>query len=114
MLVQPATAGFDLTSWPQLDAADTMHGDDGIIRHMLEELVGSTSKQALQLASAALAAAPAFPGLPRINPLISGGGLNTCTKTVAKAKLLPVALLASLEIDVAVRPFIKMIQGARS
>ena len=89
-----------------------MRGDDGIIRHMLEELVGSISKHALQLASAALAEAPAFPGLPRTEPIITGGGLNTCTITMTKAELLLVALLASLEIDITARTFIIMIQGA--
>lgn len=109
--MQPATAGFAFTSWPALDAADSMHCDDGIIRHIMQQLHKKASTAALAAISTALKTTPRFPGLPSMAGGMSNGGFSTCASSIARAKVLPAAMLAGFELDDDVRIFIIIFQG---
>lgn len=107
-------AGFNLGDWPQFDAADQMHVDDGMIKHVIKNLKANLSNEALVLVDAALKAVQPFAGLHRPRMGLSGSlALATCTKTIDVLKLLPIALLAAHGVDNGIATYVVMLQGEK-
>lgn len=120
--MQPATDGFNLSPWTLLDAADEMHVDHGMVHHITKEIkhalnpTKTTISASMQAVDSALKASP-----PRAEVSLPSAGLSgafamdTCSKTIALAKLLPVALLAAIDkaplLEEVLDSYILILQG---